>query len=189
VEGPEKLFPPLIPMTQGNYEVFLAENENSQRTCQDAMACAMALFNLGFVYAYPYSPYYDSRQALAYFNTLVQTYPQTPWAFQGRWWKALIQHTLTIETMRESLQADVQLHEEVLRIHETAFRTREAALRSQESTIRFQETAIRAKETTIRSQDAEIRSQDAEIRDLQERLNRSRDIDTQIDKKERELLR
>lgn len=100
----------------------------------------MALFNLGFVHAYPQSPYYDPSKALRYFDQLSNTYPQTPWAYQGRVWVAFINKTLALEETRRRLQADL--------------RTREATIRS-----------------------------------LQGRLDRSRDIDVEIDKKERELLR
>jgi hypothetical protein len=127
-------------MEDGNYIRFLAENRQRLEHCGDGAGCEMALFNLGFVHAYPPSPYHDPGKALRYFDELIKKYPQTPWAFQGRAWRALLTTTLTSEEKRRRLQAD---------------------LRSKDSTIR-----------TLRTQ-----------------LGRSREIDIEIDKKERELLR
>jgi hypothetical protein len=138
--GDYNKFPPQAVMERGDYKKFYADNLQTLEQCNGEAGCAMTLFNLGFVHAYPQSPYYDSSKALRYFDQLSKQYPQTPWAYQGRAWVALINKTLALEETRRRLQADL--------------RTREATIRS-----------------------------------LQERLNRSRDIDVEINKKERELLR
>jgi hypothetical protein len=127
-------------MEGGNYARFLAENRQRLERCEDGAGCEVALFNLGFVHAYPPSPYHNPGKALRYFDELIKKYPQTPWAFQGRAWRALLTTHLASEEKRRRLQAD---------------------LRSKDSTIR-----------TLRTQ-----------------LGRSREIDIEIDKKERELLR
>ena len=133
-------FPPQQVMEDGNYVRFLAENRQLLERCQGGPGCEVALFNLGFVHAYPPSPYHDPGKALQYFDDLIKKYPQTPWAFEGRAWRALLTANLASEEKRRRLQAD---------------------LRSKDSTIR-----------TLRTQ-----------------LGRSREIDMEIDKKERELLR
>jgi hypothetical protein len=192
----EAHFPPLGAIAQGDFDAFLIENHQKQPTCEEDKSCAMVLFNLGFVYAYPYSPHYDRQKALSYFDTLLQNYTHTPWALQGRWWRALLHETLTLEAARERLQADLKSYKEAMRTREEALEAREAALRSRESTMRSQEsTVVRSRESTVRSQEtamrtkqATIRFQGAAIRDLQTRLHRSREIDAQIDKIERELL-
>jgi len=180
-ETRESPFLPLEVIAQGNFDAFLAENHKKQPTCEEDKSCAMVLFNLGFVYAYPYSPHYDGKKALPYFDELLQNYTHTPWALQGRWWRALLHETLTLEAARERLQVDLKSYKETMHTREEALEAREAALRSRESTVRSQATAMRTKEATIRSQSAAIR-------DLQVRLHRSREIDAQIDKIERELL-
>jgi hypothetical protein len=139
-EKPRTAFPPQQVMEDGNYARFLAENRQLLERCQGGMECEVALFNLGFVHAYPPSPYHDPGKALQYFDNLIKKYPQTPWAFQGRAWRALLTTNLASEEKRRRLQAD---------------------LRSKDSTIR-----------TLRTQ-----------------LGRSREIDIEIDKTERELLR
>jgi len=108
--------------------------------CAGGTECEVVLFNLGFVHAYPQSPYHDPSKALQYFNDLIKKYPQTPWAFEGRAWRALLTENLALEEKRRRLQAD-------------------------------------------------LRSKDVTIRTLRTQLGRSRDIDIEIDKKERELLR
>src|SRR5215467_13642669 len=133
-------FPPQQVMQDGNYGRFLAENRQQLERCQGSTGCEVALFNLGFVHAYPPSPYHDPSKALQYFDDLIKKYPQTPWAFEGLAWRALLTANLVSEEKRRRLQAD---------------------LSSKNSTIRV----------------------------LRTQLGRSREIDMEIDKKERELLR
>ena len=143
VPSPDKssvAFPPQQVMEDGNYARFLAENRQLLERCQGGMGCEVALFNLGFVHAYPPSPYHEPSKALQYFDDLIKKYPQTPWAFEGRAWRALLTANLASEEKRRRLQAD-------------------------------------------------LRSKDATIRTLRTQLGRSREIDMEIDKKERELLR
>jgi len=139
-EKPRAAFPPQQVMEDGNYAKFLAENYQLLERCQGGTGCEVALFNLGFVHAYPPSPYHDQGKALQYFDDLIKKYPQTPWAFEGRAWRALLTANLASEEKRRRLQADV-------------------------------------------------RSKDSTIRTLRTQLGRSREIDMEIDKKERELLR
>jgi hypothetical protein len=137
---PSAAFPPQQVMEDGNYARFLAENRQWLEHCGGSSGCEVALFNLGFVHAYPPSPYHDPSKALQYFDDLIKKYPQTPWAFEGLAWRALLTANLASEEKRRRLQAD-------------------------------------------------LRSKDATIRTLRTQLGRSREIDMEIDKKERELLR
>ena len=134
------VFPPQQVMEDGNYARFLEDNRRLLEHCQGGTGCEVALFNLGFVHAYPPSPYHDPSKALQYFDDLIKKYPQTPWAFEGRAWRALLTANLASEEKRRRLQTD-------------------------------------------------LRFKDATIRALRTQLGRSREIDMEIDKKERELLR
>lgn len=134
------IFPPQRAMESGNYAEFLAENERALAGCKGRTGCDVALFNLGFAYAYSQSPYHNPAKALQYFSELSKTYPQSPWAFQGRAWSALLTEHLAAEERERQLQGNL--------------RTREATIRS-----------------------------------LRAQLNRSRDIDVEMEKRERELLR
>ena len=139
-DRPRSTFPPQRVMEGGDYARFVAENRQILERCEGGTGCEVALFNLGFVHAYPQSPYHDPSKALQYFDDLIKKYPQTPWAFAGRAWRALLTENLASEEKRRRLQAD-------------------------------------------------LRSRDVTIRTLRTQLGRSRDIDIEIDKKERELLR
>jgi hypothetical protein len=139
-DKPRATFPPQQVMEGGDYAGFLAKNRQMLERCAGGTECEVVLFNLGFVHAYPQSPYHDPSKALQYFNDLIKKYPQTPWAFEGRAWRALLTENLALEEKRRRLQAD-------------------------------------------------LRSKDVTIRTLRTQLGRSRDIDIEIDKKERELLR
>ncbi|MBI3797793.1 MAG: hypothetical protein HY268_12605 [Deltaproteobacteria bacterium] len=137
---PVPIFPPQRAMESGNYAEFVAENERVVAACGDGTGCEVALFNLGFTYAYSQSPYRNPAKALQYFAELNKRYPQSPWAFQGRAWTALLNENLTLQEKENQLQSNL--------------RTREAT-----------------------------------IRGLRAQLNRSRDIDVEMEKRERELLR
>lgn len=134
-------------MESGDYAKFLAENEKRLERCGGETGCDGALFNLGFAHAYSRSPYRDPAKALQYFGELLKKYPQSPWAFQGQAWIALINENLTLENENLTL------------------------------------------EETRRQLQADLRTREATIRNLRVRLNRSRDIDIEMEKKERELLR
>jgi hypothetical protein len=127
-------------MQTGKYAEFRDENENLLQQCKDTSDCEVALFNLGFVHAYPRSPYRNSATALRYFDELVKKYPTSPWAYQGRMWVALIRENLALAEKRRQLQGS-------------------------------------------------LRSSDAERRTLRDQLDRSRQIDLEMEQKERELLR
>lgn len=137
---PLPLFPPQRVMENGNYAEFLAANERALQECAGGTGCDVALFNLGFTYAYSQSPYRNPARALQYFSELTKKYPQSPWAFQGRAWAALLNETFALEEKQRQLQGN-------------------------------------------------LRSREATVRNLREQLNRSRDIDVEMEKKERELLR
>jgi outer membrane protein assembly factor BamD (BamD/ComL family) len=127
-------------MKNGNYASFLAENEEILQRCRERPGCDMALFNLGFIYGYPRSPYRDPATALWYLDELIKTYPDSPWAFHAQAWISFINEGLVLEESRRQLQSHLYTRE-------------------------------------------------ARIRELREQLKAARQIDIEMDKKERELLR
>jgi hypothetical protein len=139
------VFPPQKAMESGDYAGFLADNQKALSECgsegkSQNGRCDVALFNLGFAYAYPKSPYWNRGKAQRYFEELIRKYPQSPWAFQARAWTELMKRAATSETRRRKLQG-------------------------------------------------QLKSKDEAITDLQEQIKRSREIDLEIEQKERELLK
>jgi hypothetical protein len=126
-------FPPQVAMENGNYAGFVAENHRALERCKERGGCAVALFNLGFAYGYPQSPYYNPAKARQYFEALRTQYPQTPWAFQGQAWTAFLNEKLALEATQRRLQAN--LRQEKLALEETRRRL-QADLRTREATIR-----------------------------------------------------
>jgi hypothetical protein len=124
----------------GDYKGFLADNQRTLAQCGGESGCDVTLFNLGFVYAFPSSPYRDPQKARRYLNELHSRYPHSPWTTQGQ---------VLLTFMNEQGKAE------------------EAQRRLR----------------------AELRTRDTTIRKLREQLERSREIDIAIERKERELLR
>lgn len=162
------VFPPQTVMTHGDYGRFVTENLLALQQCRDTPDCAVALLNLGFVFMYHDSPYYDPAKALPYLNALLEKYPQTPWAYEGQVWMELLNAQFTLE------QKNGVLDQEVL------------ALKQEKQAL--EQTKLALEETQNRLQE-DLRAQEALIRNLQALLKRSRDIDIKLEKKERELLR
>lgn len=133
-------FPPQRAMENGDFRSFLVENQRNLSACGGWTECDVTLFNLGFVYAYPHSPYRDPQKARKYLRELHSRFPQSPWTSQGQVLLAFMNEQVSLEEAQRRLRGD-------------------------------------------------LRTRDAAIRKLQGQLNRSREIDIEIEKKERELLR
>ena len=132
-------FPPQKVIETGDYRGFLVENQRNLSICGGWITCDVTLFNLGFVYAYPRSPYRDPQKARQYLRELHRRFPQSPWASQGQVLLVFLNERLGLEEAQRQLRTD-------------------------------------------------LRTRDAAIRKLQGQLDRSREIDIEIEKKERELL-
>jgi hypothetical protein len=126
-------------MESGNYAGFLEENLSKLKQCAGQGECDVALFNLGFLHAYSRSGYYSQRKALYYFNELVATHPQSPWAFQAKAWTDTIKKSIAFENQCRQLKG-------------------------------------------------KLKTRNTAIDELQKQMERSRDIDVEMDRKERELL-
>jgi hypothetical protein len=182
-------FPPQRVMESSEYARFLADNSRMLEQCQQGTGCEIALFNLGFVYAYPQSPYYDPPKALQYFDELLKRYPQTPWAFESQAWRALINENLASEEKRRRLEAEFRAKDAMIRSLQTQLNrsreTDEAEFRAKDATIHSLQMQLdRSREVN----EAESRAKDDTIHSLQMQLNRSREIDIEYDKKKWELL-
>jgi hypothetical protein len=184
------IFPPQQVMRSGAYGMFVTENLLALQQCTEPDQCASVLFNLGFVYAYPHSPYYDASKALPYFDDLQARYPETAWAFVSQAWTALLKEKLGLEYRYRILeQENLSLQQENSTLEQTKYALEETQRRLQ-ADLRARGTLIRnlqeRQETIIRNRQER---QETLIRDLQDRLNRSREIDLEHEKKARELLR
>jgi len=137
---PQDTFPPSRIIEKGDYKNFLAENQRSLAKCSGRAGCDFTLLNLGFVYAYPPSPYRDPQKARHYLSELQSQYPGSPWTTQGRLLLAFMSEQGSAEEAQRRLRT-------------------------------------------------ELRGRDAVIRKLRGQLNRSREIDIEMEKIERDLLR
>jgi hypothetical protein len=138
--GSQPAFPPLKVIQNGDYRGFLAENRRNLSECGESLACDVTLFNLGFVYAYPQSPYRDPQKARQYLHQLRSRFPRSPWTSQGQILLAFMNEQVSLEEAQRRLRTD-------------------------------------------------LRARDATIQKLQGQLDRSREIDIDIEQKERELFR
>jgi hypothetical protein len=191
---PPPLFPPQTAMQGGDYAGFLAENENILKTCQEPEQCQAALFNIGFLYCYPKSPYYNPVKGLKHIEDLVKASPESPWAYQAKVWVELIKKN-KVEGRKRQSRDDGRSKEAVVGEGRQIESPPEKAIEGQqEKVIESQpEKQVegpadgKAEEDRLRLQE-EIRSKDAAIKELNRQIERSRQIDMEIEKKERGLL-
>ena len=95
-------------MESGDYAGFLAENQQALQECNPESHCAAVLFNLGFLHAYPKSPYYNQAKGLRYFDELYQKYPQSPWAFEAKAWTEIMKKNAATEDKGRWLQREIK---------------------------------------------------------------------------------
>jgi hypothetical protein len=154
------VFPPQEVVEGGNYSEFVQKNQKIVDECTNTDQCAMALFNLGFVYCYPPSPYHNQSIALQYFEDIIKEYPQSPWALQAKAWGEVVKKCMATEASLQQLKSKV---------------------RAKEMTIR----ELRRRIAESKEVDIEM---DRREKELHEQIERSRKIDIEIDRKERQLL-
>ncbi len=172
------IFPPQEVMQNGDYAGFLRANQAALAECKNDDQCAIAIFGIAFVYAYPPSPYYNSSIGLHYFNDLIQKYPQSPWALQAKAWSVFMKKSISSEKSQSKLK--------------TKIRSKETAIKDLHKQIeQFEENEVTIKD--LQKQIEQSKEVDPEIdkreKELEKLIERSRQIDIEMDRKERELLR
>jgi len=100
------------PLSQGDYEGFLKENEKALSLPGNKPPKDEALFNLGLVYAHPGNPKKDYGKSIGFFNRLVKEYPQSPLSDQARIWVGVLQESERLnEIIEKSKKVDIEIEE------------------------------------------------------------------------------
>ncbi|HXG18103.1 MAG TPA: hypothetical protein VNN62_03385 [Methylomirabilota bacterium] len=115
--APPAVFPPRTVLESGDYDEFVKENEQKVRDCKKAEAegCDIALFNLGFAYAYAASPYRNLTKAAVQFDTLNRLYPESPYTLPAQVWRGFILERLTLEEDLRAAQTNLRSKEAMIR--------------------------------------------------------------------------
>jgi hypothetical protein len=120
-------------METGNYNEFVAENDHKLQTCEQSEGCDVALFNLGFAYAYAANPHRNLVKAATYFDDLRRQYPDSPYAFPAKAWRSLILERLAVEEDLRTARRRLQGKDDELRaLHEQMERVRALDIEMQE---------------------------------------------------------
>ncbi len=172
---PPPAFPPQSVMINDDYDAFVDENSKVLDSTQDYEKRATALFNLGFVYAYPKSPYYNAVNALQCLSLLTKYYPDSPLVYQAQVWIELLKkipQSANGGKKRSKARPDAKSgSNDKGRAGKDADSTEEIG--SVEEKQHMQE---------------KLRSKEATIEELNKQIERYRQIDQEMEKKERELL-
>jgi len=108
---PPPLFPPQTAMQTGNYAGFFTENSEALKSCQDPEKCAIALFNLSFLYCYAKSPYYNPQTGLKYIEDLLKGSPESVWAYQATVWRDNIYSNMKKKIKKRPVRGDPKAKE------------------------------------------------------------------------------
>ena len=166
-------------MQSGEYESFFKENSEALKSCQDPDKCALALFNLSFVHCYSKSPYYNPRLGLKYITDLATAAPDGQLTSQAMVWKDLIEKNMKKSVRKRPKREDNKAKE--------ASESTEAA---PEDSVRLaDDSQERDWEGDRQRMEDEIRSRNEIIEKLNKQLERSRQIDIEMEEKERGLLK
>jgi hypothetical protein len=139
----DPVFLPQRVVQSGEYLEFLEENEKLLSLCTASDSCEVPLFNIGVVYAYSKSPYFDRAKALHYFGQLVRDYPHSPLAYESMVLIDLIEQSLALEKKRHDLQHQIN--------------SKEAAIKTKEKDIESKDSAIdELREQIKRSRDVDV---------------------------------
>jgi hypothetical protein len=174
---PPPLFAPQAVMQTGDYAAFFTENSEALKSCQDPDKCAAALFNLSFLHCYPKSPYYDPRKGLKFIDDLIAASPGNPWTFQAIVWKDLIE-----KNMKKKVSKRPATREELK--GKEAQESPEDDLAKLPANSRETETDWEVDRQRLED---EISSKEEIIKELSRQIERSRQIDIEMEKKERRL--
>ncbi|MFZ0928969.1 MAG: hypothetical protein WAN11_10235 [Syntrophobacteraceae bacterium] len=180
VPPPPPSFLPQTVMQTGDYAGFLAENSEALKSCEDPDKCTIALFNLSFLHCYPKSPYYDPQRGLKYIQDLIAAAPGSPWTFQAIVWKDLIETNMPKKIKKRPATREGLKGKESPEVSEAP---EEDLAKSSEGT-RESETDWVADRQRLED---EIISKEEIIKELSRQLERSRQIDIEMEKKERGL--
>lgn len=183
---PIPIFPAQSAIQSGNYAAFRAENEEALKTCNDPEQCSIALFNLSFLYTYSKSPYYNPARGTLYLQDLIKGTPESPWAYHARVW---------LDIMKKKAKAEPRKrpHREETKQETSTSDTGKIAEAQQDTMLSAgledaREAALESMETERKRLEAEIQYRDDVIRELNNQIQRARQIDIEIEKKERGLL-
>lgn len=106
-------------METGRYSEFVEENELKLQNCESIEGCDLALFNLGFAYAYSLNPHRNLVKASIYFDDLRRRYPESPYASSAKMWRLLILERLALEEDLRKVRVQLRERDETIRaLHE-----------------------------------------------------------------------
>lgn len=172
---PPPAFPPQSVMVNDDYDAFVDQNSKVLDSTQDYQQRATALFNLGFVYAYPKSPYYNAANALQCLNLLTKYYPESPLVYQAQVWIELLKK---VQQGANGVKKRPKARSDVKSGSGDKGRAGKDAEAPEENVSDEEKQHMEEK----------LRSKEATIEELNKQIERYRQIDQEMEKKERELL-
>ncbi len=185
-QAPKIVFPPHETMQNGLYSALLAESQKAALACSEESDCAVALFNLAFLYSYPQSPYYQQSKGLYYLDALIKAYPRNPLSSEARVWKELIKKYMVTEYSKKVLKGELKSKNAALKeLQKHVVQPKEEG--GGEIPLNHEGHDQGGGQNSV-PKEGESESDRMEM-DIQRKLERSQAIDAEIDQKERKLLR
>jgi tetratricopeptide (TPR) repeat protein len=92
-------------LAKGDYEGSLRESQRVVALLKDEPPADTAIFNMGLVYAHPKNPKKDNKRAIYFFNQVIKSYPDGPWAEQAKIWVGVL------DDVEKLKQVDLEIEE------------------------------------------------------------------------------
>ncbi|NTW36834.1 MAG: hypothetical protein HGB17_12020 [Syntrophobacteraceae bacterium] len=166
---------------------FLMKNQEALLQCLDESQCAVYLFNLGFVYSYSNSPYFNQQKGIYYCQVLMNKYPQSSFASLAKIWKELIDRCIAAEKSKHHLKGKLKYREVTIRELHKKVEEKNEHMEEKNAEEKVEQVDKKMEEEErAREVEAKIDRMEKEVR---RKLDQSRAIDEEIERKERELVR
>jgi len=118
-------------LAQGDYEGAFNENSKILSLAIHRSPEDEALFNMGWIYAYPENPKKDYKRSIFFFKKLLEDFPQSPWSERAKIWLGILQENEKLTQRAEALNRSNEKSKQLGRMIEEWEQTREPFLLSQ----------------------------------------------------------
>ena len=92
-------------MAKGEYEGSLREIQKVLALAKDNAPADAAVFYMALIHAHPDNAKKDNKKAIGFFNRVVKSYPESPWAEQAKIWIGVL------DGLEKLKQVDLEIEE------------------------------------------------------------------------------
>jgi TolA-binding protein len=176
-------------MEKGNFEASLKENDEVFKKYPEILG-AQAFFNQGLIHAHPLNPERDYGKAAASFQTVLETFPESPLKEMASIWAATVQGIMDREKEIDGLKQKARLLDAEREEADRRIKVlTDAGRKETDKKIKALTDAERRNEEEIGGLRDRILELNTRISDLMREMEMLKKVDIGIAEKKRKTLR